>query len=122
MSIPTFMDGEFAFAYGGTPASYVSGGLRAFVMDERISEDIPRFFGLARISGKVRVVESEAPSRIVRLYHRDSGVMIKSAQTDLNGDYRFDHLDGTQTYFVIALDNPTYIYDPIISPLVDLAA
>lgn len=63
-----------------------------------------RFVGRGRIVGTVKVITTPAPARVVRLYHRGSGILVKETLSAGDGTYSFTALNHERTYFVTAFD------------------
>lgn len=59
-------------------------------------------FGFA---GQVDVITTPAPDRVVRLYDRASGRLVREVRTSPAGLYAFPDLTDTRLYYVVALDN-----------------
>lgn len=66
--------------------------------------DIPRFPGPARIAGTVKVIDTLAPGRRVRLYDKASGRLARTVISDGAGAYAFENIDERRTYYVTAED------------------
>lgn len=58
----------------------------------------------AVISGGVRKVGIAAPGRIVRACNRSTGELVEETISDQIGNYVFENLDTSVTYYVYALD------------------
>lgn len=58
----------------------------------------------AVISGGVRKVGIVAPGRIVRACNRSTGALVEETVSDQIGNYVFENLDTSITYYVYALD------------------
>lgn len=61
------------------------------------------FWGDGRIEGKVSI-EGAAASRKVRLFDVLTGLLVAEAWSRKDGQYRFDFLDPSREYFVLAHD------------------
>lgn len=116
---PSFIEGLLHTQAAITPANQIY-PFRASILYEPRGGSVPKFAGLGRIEGKVHVISSPAPSKIVRLYHKGSGALVQETVSNAQGNYVFDLIDDTQVYYAVAIDDVD-AYDPAISPMVDLS-
>ena len=79
----------------------------------------PAYPRLARgrqgFAGSVKVILAPAPTRIVRLYERASGRLVRETLTTLAGLYSFPEVTDTWSYYVVALDNMPGGYNAAIA-------
>lgn len=53
--------------------------------------------------------DSTFDSRVVRLYDRDTGVLLESKETDLNGTFEFKSYGDEKQFYIVSLDDhPSY--------------
>lgn len=71
----------------------------------------------AVISGGVRKVGIVAPGRIVRACNRSTGELVEETISDQVGNYTFENLDTSITYYVYALDIEFNQYNAAIGDL-----
>lgn len=74
-------------------------------------------WGTGSIAGTTKIysvpTNISAPTRRVRLYDHDSGLLVRETTSDASGDYGFSNLLRTRTYYVTAFDHLTG-YDAVI--------
>jgi hypothetical protein len=120
--IATFLDGSMRQASTPIIPAQVANAFRAQVLDSGLSaQQRPPFYGLSSIAGKLRRINSLDPGQPLRLYHKATGVLVKQTVSDAQGGFLFQYLDGSQDYYVVVIDS-LELYDPAISPIVDLNA
>lgn len=71
---------------------------------ERPSSRMHDFWGFGRVEGKV-TIEGVPAARKVRLFDALTGLLIAEAWSRKDGHYRFDFLDPSRDYFVLAHDH-----------------
>jgi hypothetical protein len=60
--------------------------------------------GSHRVYGVMRVLGVLAPNKVVRLYHRETGKLIRETRTDESGNYEFPFVTNIHQFFAIAFD------------------
>ena len=103
MAEPSFLFGDELLRLAGrskTPGPVPNRLLRAAVLAP------PRLVrGKRAFAGQVDVITTPAPDRVVRLYDRASGRLVRETRTSLAGLYAFPDVTDTRLYYVVALDN-----------------
>lgn len=66
--------------------------------------------GEGTLAGTLKVGTLPA-RRLVRLFDRGSGVIVRETMSGLDGSYRFEHLDTGRRYFAVGFDDPLH-FDP----------
>lgn len=77
----------------------------------------PKYHGV--ITGKV--LEQGVPvSRRVLCHQRDTGALVGSTWSDVNGDYIIDGLDDSKKYYIVSLDEDmsTTQYNAVVQDLI----
>ncbi len=77
----------------------------------------PKYSGI--ITGKV--LEQGIPvSRRVLCHERNTGILVGSAWSDVNGDYVFNGLDDRKKYYIVSLDEDmsTTQYNAVVQDLI----
>lgn len=77
-----------------------------------------RHIGVGRIAGTVKVIDTAAPNRRVRLYDKASGTLARETMSDGGGLYAFERLDTRRMYYVIAEDAGATPYNATIEDFV----
>lgn len=67
-------------------------------------------YGTGTVAGTLKVGTLPA-RRLVRLFERGSGVLVRETMSGLDGSYRFEHLDTGRQYFAVGFDDPVH-FDP----------
>lgn len=75
-------------------------------------------YGRAALAGVVDYVTTPAPGRLVRVYLKASGALLRETVTAADGSYSFGDLAPDRDYYVVALDNAPSNWDTDISPVV----
>lgn len=75
-----------------------------------------QYGGLHRIVGTVKQVgtPNQPVARRVRLFRMRDGVFIRETWSSTTGDYAFEWIDGSETYFVASFDH-TGLYGAVIA-------
>lgn len=77
----------------------------------------PLYTGAGYIAGTV-TAGGQPASRPVRLYHRATGVLVRSAQSAADGSYRFDGLNPGEVYLVLATDADVNAFNAAAADLI----
>lgn len=78
------------------------------------------FVGDGRVAGTVYLLSTStpAPGRLVRLYDRASGLLLRQVLSELDGTYAFEDVATNREVYVVAVDAIPG-YDPVVSPVVE---
>jgi hypothetical protein len=77
--------------------------------------------GAKRIAGDTKVLTTPAPYRVVRLYHRASGRLVRETVSDVAANWAFPEVAngrGNTEYYVVALDLQPGGYNAVIADMV----
>jgi hypothetical protein len=74
--------------------------------------------GGGSISGDVLEITTPKPNTIVRLYDRETGLLVREVLTDGAGLYSFTELDTRRRYYALALDDQPGGYNAAIADYV----
>lgn len=85
-----------------TPPVSIGFGIAGSVMPRDI-----QYGGRHRIVGTVKQVgtPNQPVERRVRLFRMRDGIFIRETWSDAAGNYRFEWIDGAETYFVVSYDH-----------------
>lgn len=84
------------------------------------SLDVPpsRYWGAGRIAGTVKIIDTPAPFRRVRLYEKASGTLARETTSDGAGLYAFENVDTSRSFYVTAEDTGSTPYNATIEDFV----
>ena len=71
--------------------------------------------GQAAFAGEVDVLTTPAPGRVVRLYDRASGALVRETVTTAAGLYEFAGLSDQWQYYIVALDTQPGGFNAVIA-------
>lgn len=69
-----------------------------------VAEARINYAGLSEIQGLTQKQGAIYSNCFVRLFHRNSGVLVSEKKSDLRGEYVFKGLKASEVYFVVAFD------------------
>lgn len=75
-------------------------------------------WGTGRIAGTVKVIDTPAPYRRVRLYDKATGDFVRETTSDASGLYAFENILRGRTYYVTAEDAGSTPYNATIEDFV----
>lgn len=101
---------------GGRPA--LGAHIASVAVDPHASIGLLLRWGAGRIAGTVKVIDTPAPYRRVRLYDKRTGDFVRETISDGGGLYAFENILRTRTYYVTAEDAGATPYNATIEDFV----
>ena len=103
MTAPSFPQGLSGLERLATRASFAA-GTRGRTLSGATSYGFPICPGAQGFAGEVDLITTPIGDRVVRLYERSSGRLVRQTVSDSAGQYAFPGVSNLRNYYLVALD------------------